>query len=568
MTDAEQPPKTSKLTKETGGDLTSWNLADIWEAVAVARPGALAQRCGDRVFTYAEFNRRADGLAADLLNAGLGQQAKVAAYLYNGPEYLETYFAAFKAGLVPVNVNYRYGPGELVYLLDNADAEAVVLHAVFAPVVDEIRSKLPRVRRWCVVDDGSPSPEWATSYEQVVNGPQAPGEESPGRVVAPWGRTGDDLLFLYTGGTTGMPKGVMWRQDDLVNVLGSGGNPLLGVPPAADVAEIRARLDADQEATSSLPACPLMHGTGQFSGFLAIIGGGCVVTLPDRKFDPGALWEAASTHGVNSIAIVGDAFARPMLAELDAHPGRYDLSKLKVINSSGVMWSQEVKDGLLRHIPHVILFDSLGSSEGVGLGASVSAGGSAASTAQFALGQGVRVLTPDDRDVEPGSGEVGVIALPGFLPVGYYKDPEKSARTWREIDGVRYVLPGDCATVEVDGAIKLLGRGSVVINTGGEKVYPEEIEEVIKRIAGVVDAVVVGVPDERFGETVCAVVETHPGATTTATDVEEAVRAELAGYKVPRRVMFVDSIGRSPAGKVDYKRIGREVADQVKSKVG
>lgn len=546
--------------------MTSWNLADIWEAVADARPAATAQRCGDRVFTYRELDRRADAVAADLLDAGLGQQAKVAAYLHNGPEYLETYFAAFKVGLVPVNVNYRYGPGELIYLLDNADAEAVVFHAVFAPVVEEIRPKLPAVRRWYAVYDGSPQPEWATPYEQVVDG--ATVREPQSRVVAPCGRTGDDLLLLYTGGTTGMPKGVMWRQDDLVNVLGSGGNPFLGVPPAADVAEIRARLEGDQEAMSSLPACPLMHGTGQFSGFIALIGGGCVVTLPDRKFDPAALWQAVSTHGVHSVAIVGDAFARPMLAELDANPGEYDLSKLKVINSSGVMWSQEVKDGLLRHIPHAILFDSLGSSEGVGLGASVSGGGSAAGTAKFALGQGARVLTPEDRDVQPGSGEVGVIALPGFLPVGYYKDTEKSARTWRVIDGVRYVLPGDCATVEADGAIKLLGRGSVVINTGGEKVYPEEIEEVIKRMEGVADAVVVGVPDERFGETVCAVVEMRPGVTATPADIEEVVRAELAGYKVPRRVMFVGSIGRSPAGKVDYKRIGREAAEEAKASVG
>ena len=539
--------------------MTSWNLADIWETVADARPDAPAQRCGDRVFTYAEFDRRSDALAADLLDAGLGQQAKVAAYLYNGPEYLEAYFAAFKAGLVPVNVNYRYGPGELIYLLDNADAEAVVFHAVFAPVVEEIRPKLPGVRRWYVVDDGSPAPGWAVPYEQVMEVASRSGSSE--RVAPPWGRSGDDLLLLYTGGTTGMPKGVMWRQDDLVNVLGSGGNPFLGVPPAADVAEIRARLEGGQESMSSLPVCPMMHGTGQFSGFIALVGGGCVVALPDRSFDPASLWSAVSTSGVHSIAIVGDAFARPMLAELDSNPGKYDLSKLKLINSSGVMWSQEVKDGLLRHIPHAILFDSLGSSEGVGLGASVSAGGSSAGTAEFALGQGARVLTPEDRDVEPGSGEVGVIALPGFLPVGYYKDPEKSARTWRTIDGVRYVLPGDCATVEPDGAIKLLGRGSVVINTGGEKVYPEEIEEVIKRMGGVADAVVVGVPDERFGETICAVVELQPGGSATAAEVEAAVRADLAGYKVPRRVMFVDSIRRSPAGKVDYQRIKREAEE-------
>ena len=536
--------------------MTSWNLADIWEAVADARPDADAQRCGDRAFTFADFDRRADGLAANLLDAGLGQQAKVAAYLYNGPEFLETYFAAFKAGLVPVNVNYRYGPSELIYLLDNADAEAVIFHAGFAPVLDEIRPKLPGVRRWYVVDDGSPAPDWAVGYEQVVIGHDG----TAGRVRPPWGRSADDLLLLYTGGTTGMPKGVMWRQDDLVNVLGSGGNPFIGAPPASDVAEIRSRLEAGQQSMSSLPACPLMHGTGQFSGFISLIGGGCVVTLPNRKFDPAALWEAVAKHAVRTVAIVGDAFARPLLAELDANPAKYDLSKLMLINSSGVMWSQEVKDGLLRHIPHAMLFDSLGSSEGVGLGASISAGGNAAGTAKFSLGQGARVLAPDDRDVEPGSGEVGVIALPGFLPVGYYKDPEKSARTWRVIDGVRYVLPGDCATVEKDGAIKLLGRGSVVINTGGEKVYPEEVEEIIKRLPGVSDAVVVGVPDERFGEAVCGVVELTPGASLTGAEVEAAVRTELAGYKVPRRVMFVDSIGRSPAGKVDYQRIRTEAA--------
>jgi fatty-acyl-CoA synthase len=545
--------------------LTSWNLADIWEAVADARPDSEAQRCGDQVFTFAEFDKRSDALAADLLDAGLGQQSKVAAYLYNGPEYLEAYFAAFKAGLVPLNVNYRYGPGELVYLLDNADAEAVVFHASFGPVVDEIRPKLPNVRRWYVVDDGSPLPDWAVRYEEVVS--VAGDQAKVGRVIPPWGRSPDDLLLLYTGGTTGMPKGVMWRQDDLVNVLGSGGNPFIGAPPANDVSEIRSRLEAGQPSMSSMPACPLMHGTGQFSAFIALIGGGCVVTMPNRKFDAAVLWGTISAHGVNSVAIVGDAFARPMLTELDANPGKYDLSQLKLINSSGVMWSQEVKDGLLRHIPHAILFDSLGSSEGVGLGASVSAGGSAAGTAQFALGNGVRVLTPDDRDVEPGSGEVGVIALPGFLPVGYYKDPEKSARTWRLIDGVRYVLPGDYASVEADGAIKLLGRGSVVVNTGGEKVFPEEVEEVVKRLPGVADAVVVGIPDDRLGETVCAVVQREDGGTITAAEVEAAVRAELAGYKVPRRVMFVESIGRSPAGKVDYQRIRREAANQATEKV-
>lgn len=536
--------------------MTNWQFAEIFEAVADAVPDAPAQRFGEKVSSWAEFDRNADSLAADLIGSGLGKQSKVAAYLYNGPEYLEVYYAAFKAGLAPVNVNYRYGPTEVTYLLDNADAEAVFFHASFAPLLEQVREQLPLVKAWYVVDDGADVPDWATRYDDVVGKPAD-------RTVPPWGRSPDDLLLLYTGGTTGMPKGVMWRHDDLVNVLGSGGNPFIGAPPASGVEEIRARLKDGQKGMSSLPACPLMHGTGQFSAFISLIGGGSVVTMPNRAFDPGVLWRTVAEAGVNAIAIVGDAFARPMLAELDANPGRYDLSKLMLINSSGVMWSQEVKDGLLRHIPHVILFDSLGSSEAVGLAASVSAAGASASTARFSLGNGVRVLTSEDRDVEPGSGEVGVIALPGFMPVGYYKDPEKSARTFRVVDGQRYSVPGDCATVDADGSIQLLGRGSVVINTGGEKVYPEEVEEVIKQLPEVADAVCVGVPNERFGEAICAVVELTSDATVTDEDVREAVRVKLAGYKVPRAVRFVDTIGRSPAGKVDYQRLKAESAAEV-----
>jgi acyl-CoA synthetase (AMP-forming)/AMP-acid ligase II len=525
--------------------LPDWNLADIWEAVADAAPERTAHICGERVLSWADFDRRANALAEDLIASGLGQQSKVAAYLHNGPEYLETYGAAFKAAMVPVNVNFRYGPTELHYLLDNADAEAVVFHAQFGPVLDGIREELEKVRRWYVVDDGADRPVWATPYEEVV----APGAA---RVKPPWNRSGDDLLLLYTGGTTGMPKGVMWRQADLVSVLGGGGNPFVGLPAATDIEELRQRVADGQGALVQLPACPLMHGTGQFSAFIAMILGGAVVTIPDPRFDAARLWRTVETHGVQAIAIVGDAFARPLLAELDARPGEYDLSRLIVINSSGVMWSQEVKDGLLRHIPHVILFDSLGSSEAVGMGASLAGGGMSADTAKFGLGEGARVVGPNDEDVQPGSGEVGMIALPGFLPVGYYKDPDKSARTFRVIDGTRYTIPGDCATVDADGTIRLMGRGSAVINTGGEKVYPEEVEEVIKRMSAVADAVCVGVPDQRFGERVCALVQLEPGAALEPGDVMDAVRAELAGYKVPRVVYFTETIGRSPAGKVDY----------------
>jgi 3-oxocholest-4-en-26-oate---CoA ligase len=305
-----------------------------------------------------------------------------------------------------------------------------------------------------------------------------------------------------------------------------------------------------------------MHGTGQFSSFVAMNGGGTIVSMPDRSFDLGRLWQTVQESAINAIAIVGDAFARPMLAELDAHPGKYDLASMQVITSSGVMWSHEVKEGLARHLPGVIMFDSLGSSEAVGLGASISMGKRAAETAAFSVGGRVEVFTDDDRPVRPGSDEIGMVAIAGFVPVGYFKDEAKSARTFRVIDGVRYSIPGDFASVDADGGIHLLGRGSVVINTGGEKVFPEEVEEVLKRHPTVRDAVCVGVPDDRFGETICAVVECHDGQTVDSGELIEHVRGRLARYKAPRSVVAVPSIGRSPAGKVDYRALRELAADR------
>lgn len=526
--------------------MSSWNLADVYERIAGVIPDAPCQVQGDRIVTWGAWDRRANALASDLLGAGLGEQSKVAAYLTNCPEYLEVYLAAFKAGLVPVNTNFRYGPEEILYLFDNADVEAVIFHATYGELLDKVRTRLPGIRRWYVVADGSPLPSWATPYEEIAS----PGAD---RVAGPWGRSGDHQLFLYTGGTTGMPKGVMWRQDDLCNVLGAGGSPILGTPPAADLDELVERIAGP--GPIMLPACPLMHGTGQFSAFINLNGGGSIVTLEDRKFDPAALWTTVAEQRVNAVVIVGDAFARPMLKALDDREQPWDLSSLSVISSSGVMWSHEVKQGLLKHLPNVFLFDSLGSSEAVGLGSSVSGAGAAADTASFALGTNVKVLTDDGRIVEAGSDEIGMVGIPGYIPVGYYKDAEKSAQTFRTVEGVRYSIPGDYATVGVDGQIHLLGRGSAVINTGGEKVFPEEVEEALKQHPSIIDAVAVGVPDERFGEIICALVETAGGDPVDEDAVIEFVRSKLARYKAPRRVVAVDTIGRSPAGKVDYKSL-------------
>jgi 3-oxocholest-4-en-26-oate---CoA ligase len=535
---------------------SDWKLADVYEAVAARVPDRPCQIQGDRVVTWGEFDRRADAVAADLVAAGLGRQAKVACYLHNGVEYLEVMVAAFKAAMVPVNTNYRYGPDEITYLFDNADVEAVVFHARFAPLLDGIRSALPNVRRWYVVaDDSAAAPDWAVPYEHVA---------TSGAVLSlpGWERSGDDLLLLYTGGTTGMPKGVMWRQDDLFNVLGAGGSPITGVPPAESVAEVAERVDPSS-APVMVVACPLMHGTGQFSALIAMAGGGAVVSLASRHFDVEELFRTVEQRRATNLVIVGQAFAGPMLEHLDANPGAHDLSSLQVISSSGVMWSHENKTGLLRHIPQVILFDSFGSSEAVGLGGSVSAAGQAEQTAKFAIGPNNAVFTEDGQRVEPGSGDMGMIAVGGFIPIGYYKDDAKSAQTFRTYEGRRWSIPGDYATVNTDGTINLLGRGSVCINTGGEKVFPEEVEEALKTHPSVRDAVVVGIPDERFGETICAVVEPDGDARVDADELKAHVTSRLAAYKAPRSLVVVNSIGRAANGKVDYRRLRQEANEQL-----
>jgi acyl-CoA synthetase (AMP-forming)/AMP-acid ligase II len=530
----------------------AWTLADVWEAIAASQPDAPALVQADRVISWAEFDARSDALAAHFIAKGLGHQAKVAGYLYNGPEYLEAYFAAFKGGYAPVNTNYRYGPEEVRYLFDNADAEAVVFHTGFTELLEKIRPQLPKVKAWvAVAEPGHPVPAWAADYDAIVA--KVPAQRP---VRAPWGVSGDDLLLLYTGGTTGMPKGVMWRQDDLFQVLGAGGNAALGIPPATSIAELIERIHGPEHLRATMmTAAPLMHGTGQFSAFIAFNGGGTVCVLPSRKFNAIELWNEVERLKVTNIVIVGLAFSTPMLEALDANPGRWDLSSVRSMSSSGSMWSYENKKGLLSHIPQAVIADSFGSSEAVGLGASASAAGMEAQTAAFMLGPNTGVFREDGTRVQPGSGERGLVAVTGFLPVGYYKDEEKTAKTFKVMEGVRWSVPGDWAEVNTDGTLKLLGRGSVCINTGGEKVFPEEVEEALKRHPSVRDAVVVGVPDARFGERICAVVEPETGAEPTLAELSQHVHSQLAGYKAPRELVVVESIGRAPNGKVDYKAV-------------
>ncbi|MCX7620991.1 MAG: acyl-CoA synthetase [Acidimicrobiales bacterium] len=533
--------------------MAAWNYATTWEIAADNLPDSPALLQGDRVITWKEFDRRADGLARTLLDAGAEHQDKVAQYLYNCPEYLESMFACFKAGLVPVNTNYRYADDELLYLWDNADAVAVVFHGTFAERIERIRDRVPKVKTWLWVDDGSgPCPDWAVPYEQAAATPTD-------RVVAPWGRSDDDILMMYTGGTTGMPKGVMWRQDSLMRATTGATNAIYREDPDYD--ELRKTMT--MPGLRVLPGCPLMHGTGQFTSLIALSTAGSVVTLVNRHFDVEELLDTVQEKKVNMVVIVGDAFAKPMLRALEENPGRWDLSSVIAMTSSGVMWSKETKDGLLKHNPTMMLIDAFSSSEAIGLGQSVSTAGGSSGTAKFVLGENARVITDDGRDVEPGSGEIGRVAVKGFTPIGYYKDPEKSARTFVVIDGDTYSIPGDYATVEADGTLTLLGRGSVCINTGGEKVFPEEVEEVLKKHPAVLDSVVVGVPDDKFGEAITAVVEFREGESATEEELINHVKAHLAGFKAPKRVVSIDTIGRAPNGKVDYKRMKAYAAEQL-----
>jgi acyl-CoA synthetase (AMP-forming)/AMP-acid ligase II len=394
----------------------------------------------------------------------------------------------------------------------------------------------------------------ATPYEAAAG----TGTATP--VAGPWGRDGDHLLLLYTGGTTGMPKGVMWRQDDLFRTLVGSFIPAVkdGEP---DLQIIRDQVQGP--GLVGMPACPLMHGTGCFTQLIVLSGGGCTVTLERRNLDIDELFDTVEREGVNTIAIVGDAFAKPMVRALDANPGRWDITSLVIISSSGVMFSEQSKADLLRHQPGMMIIDAFSSSEAVGMGQSVSTAGGTSVTAKFTVGEHTKVITDDGRSVEPGSGETGRVAVGGFQPVGYYKDEAKSAATFIMFEGKRYSVPGDYATVEADGSLTLLGRGSVCINTGGEKVYPEEVEEVLKTHESVADAVAVGIPDDKFGEAITAVVELLPGATFDETAIVVHVKGKLAAYKAPKRVLSIDTIGRAPNGKVDYKRLKGWAADQV-----
>jgi acyl-CoA synthetase (AMP-forming)/AMP-acid ligase II len=538
-----------------------FNLAAIHEAIAEVIPERECLVFRDRRFSWALTTDRTRRLAALLRDAGLGcrrereelrnwesGQDHLALYLHNGNEYLEGMLGAYKARCAPFNVNYRYVEEELLHLFEDAQARAVIFHACFAPTLAKIRPRLSRVKLWLQVADesGNPLLPGALDYEQALAGSSP---ESP-RGLAP-----DDLYILYTGGTTGTPKGVLWRQEDIFRAALSAGRGL------GSIQDMQARAQA-APGPRSLPSPPFMHGAAHWVAFnMWYVGGTVVVQSQVDRLDPDDIWSTAEREKVNSLTIVGDAFGRPLLDQLRKKP--YDLSNLRMLTSGGAILTASLKDQFLEALPGLRILDALGSSETGAQASHFSAAGDKASTGRFNLSPGNTVLARDlSGALEPGSREVGWLARRGHLPLGYYRDAEKTQRTFPVVDGERYSVPGDLARVNADGSLQLLGRDSVTINSGGEKIFAEEVEHALKHHQAVYDAVVVGTPSQRWGSQVTAVVQLCPGCRPDDEDLRQGVRAHLAGFKVPKAFVYVERIVRSPSGKADYRwaeRTAREV---------
>ncbi len=537
---------------------TTIGLAEVHEAIAASRPDEPCLVFRDRRFTWAEVTERTRRLANALLDRGLGchterseleghasGQDHIGVYLHNGNEYLEVMLGALKARAASFNINYRYVAEELRYLLDDSQARAIVVHSQFAPVLAEVLPELPHLEVIFQVADDSgndllPGAVW---YEDAL------AAASPERPDVDW--SADDLYMLYTGGTTGMPKGVMWRNGDaMVECFG-------GSQTATTIEEFVA------EATTGLQALlapPFMHGAGHWMSFRTWLGGGTVFvqSIPER-LDPVDIWSLVERHRLNFLLIVGDAFARPLLDELE-HPterGPYDLASLTVILSGGAALSANLKSEFLAQLPTVMIVDGLGSSEAGGQVSHVSAGVEA-STGMFELTSGNVVLSPDlDAVLPPTDTTTGWLAKTGRLALGYLGDADKSARTYPTIDGRRYAVPGDRARYVDERAddltVELHGRDSVTINSGGEKVFAEEVEAALKAHSGVYDCVVAGRPSERWGSEVVAVVRIRAGYDVTDADLLAEAGQHIARYKLPKAIVRVDEIVRSPSGKADYR---------------
>lgn len=519
------------------------NYGDIIDAVAPLRGEQLAVSSDTGDLSWAEFDARTNALARGLTQLGLKPGDKVSFLLFNSAAYLELLVACFKGRFVHVNANFRYLPHEVEYIVENSDSAALVYDTRLSSTVAQISADLKNTVKLVEANTATPTLDQAVSFESLMSGQS----ESPLDIE----RSPEDLIFIYTGGTTGKPKGVMWPHNEQAQALFAGGFGTADTAP--NVADHIARLDEPKAYLRPVIASPLMHGAGLYAAISTFCNGGHVVVIDNSgKFDAAKHWAMVEKYRADAMSIVGDTFAKPLLNALDE--GNFDVSSMRIIGSSGVMWSTSVKLDLLKHMPQAAMYDSLGASEAMGLGASMLTSDGEAKTATFKIGASCKVFDDDGNEIEPGSGQAGMLARNGPMPLGYYKDEAKTAETFKIINGERYTVPGDLCTVEVDGTINLLGRGSSCINTGGEKVFPEEVEEALKQHASVEDALVFGVPDSQWGSAVHAAVQFGDEAGVDETSLRDFLRAELAAYKIPKRIVGSTAELRLANGKPDYPK--------------
>ena len=515
------------------------NFADLFEHAADAFGERTAVACGDRQVTYAELDARTSRLAHHLAGLGVGPGDHVGLYARNSIEALETLIASCKLRARAVNINYRYVENELHYMLADADLTALVYDRRLAPLVAAEAHAAPGLRGLIEIDDGSEAtPKTnATDYDTALK------TAAPDRDFPP--RSNDDVYIIYTGGTTGYPKGVMWRHEDIWRTLGGGIDFITAEPLPDEWAQSRKGLENGEFV--KLCAAPLIHGNAQVAALAGLFAGETIVLLP--AFDAREIWLAVGKHQVNVLVIIGDAMARP-LVEAYAQ-GDYDASSLVAVSSSAALFSPAVKDACAKALPDAVITEAIGSTETGFAGISfVSAGEPHRGGPTVMAGPDVIVLGDDGRPAAPG--QVGRLARGGHVPLGYYKDPARTAAMFAEVDGRRYAIPGDLARVEDDGTVTLLGRGNTCVNTGGEKVFPEEVEGVLKSHPGVFDALVIGVPDARLGQRVAALIQPRPGAALDLGALQEHVRRQIAGYKMPRSIWLAETIRRTVSGKADY----------------